>query len=254
MTSNHIHSTPTSPIPTELERSSTNDTTHLLNRLELGFRTDSAHLRELESTLDTTVHSARLFGRHHGSADAREARWHQQWDLTGEILLRLRRLVAQIEATIDSPDDDRHETALRLWTMAQDEDGRLLEALKHIRTQAGELDLAARKEWNQLARQLENQLETIHTCGQALRVKLELLKHHPRQEVDQLIHDVLAKPTGGPTEGGPFDRDYRAAVLELDREHHVFKGFWDAIKGLSLWVETPDERMRKRRSLTVDEY
>ena len=230
----------------------TDNAAHVLSQLEVGFRTDSAQLRELENTLDTTVHSARLFGSHHGSAGEQEARWHRQWDQAGGILLRLRRLVAQIEASIDSPDDDRHETALRLWALAQDEDGRLLEALKQIRTQAGELDVAARKQWNLLARQLENQLETIHSCGQALRVKLELLKRHSRPEVDQLIHNALAKSVAGPAEGAQFDHDYRAAVLELGREQHAFSGFWDVVKGLSLWVETPDERMQKRRSLTLN--
>ena len=223
-------------------------------RLELGFRTDSARLSELEQTLNATIHSARLFGNRQGTPDERERLWHRQWDDVTGILGQIRRLVAQIEATLAGPAPDRRETALRLWQEAQVQDGKLLAALSEIRSYASTLDQATRKDWNQLARRLEDQLESIHACAQALRVKIELRSAYPEPAADALFRNLLPAWPAGPGDEPAFDRDYRRAANELDREHHAFAGLWDVIKGLSLWVESPDERMRKNRSLTVDEY
>jgi hypothetical protein len=41
--------------------------------------------------------------------------------------------------------------------------------------------------------------------------------------------------------------------VQLEREQHEFSGLKDVVKGLWMWSETPDERMRKNRSLVVDE-
>lgn len=223
-------------------------------RLELGFRTDSARLRELEQTLNLTIHSARLFGNRQGTPAERERLWHRQWDDVTGILGQIRRLVAQIEAALSGPAPDRREMALRLWQEAQVQDGELLAALSEIRSYASTLDQATRKDWNQLARRLEDQLESIHACAQALRLKIELRSSYPEPAADALFRSLLPAWPAGPGDEPAFDRDYRRAATELDREHHAFAGLWDVIKGLSLWVESPDERMRKNRSLTVDEY
>ncbi len=223
-------------------------------RLELGFRTDSARLRELEQTLNLTIHSARLFGTRQGTPAERERLWHRQWDDVTGILGLVRHLVVRIEATLAGTAPDRREKALGLWQEAQVQDGELLVALSKIRACAGTLDQATRKDWNQLARRLEVQLETIHACAQALRVKIELRSAYPEPAADALFRNLLPAWPAGPGDEPAFDRDYRRAANELDREHHAFAGLWDVIKGLSLWVESPDERMRRNRSLTVDEY
>lgn len=53
---------------------------HILARLEVGFRTDAAHLKELEQALAVTLLNARQFGRKHGSPDDWTTNWDQQWD------------------------------------------------------------------------------------------------------------------------------------------------------------------------------
>ena len=53
---------------------------HILARLEIGFRTDYAHLKELEEELAVTLQCARNFGREHSSPDDWNKNWHQQWD------------------------------------------------------------------------------------------------------------------------------------------------------------------------------
>jgi hypothetical protein len=254
MTSQHLPVAPAAPLPTELKPGSAGNPTHRLNRLELGFRTDSARLLELEQTLNLTIHSARLFGNRQGTPNEQERLWHRQWDDVTGILGQIRRLVVQIESALAGTAPDRRETALRLWQEAQVQDGELLAALSKIRTRAGTLDQATRKDWNRLAHRLEDQLESIHACAQALRVKIELRSTFPEPAADALFRSLLPAWPAGPGDEPAFDRDYRQAANELDREHHAFAGLWDVIKGLSLWVESPDERMRRNRSLTVDEY
>jgi hypothetical protein len=80
-------------------------------------------------------------------------------------------------------------------------DGELLAALSKIRTCASTLDQATRKDWNQLARRLEDQLETIHACAQALRVKIELRSSYPEPAADALFRSLLPTWPAGPGGG-----------------------------------------------------
>jgi len=129
--------------------------------------------------------------------------------------------------------------------------------LRAIRGQVNGLETAVRRDWNILARTLEPQLEVIHACGQALRIKLELLKRHSKAEVDRVVEDVLAKlPKRTPTaaaEDSSYEQEYQQAFTELQREHHKYLGFMDVVTALLLLVETPEERVIKNRSLRVDE-
>lgn len=235
----------------------TNDkTAHILARLEIGFRTDSAHLKELEKDLTVTLQCARHFGKKHGSPDDWNTNWHQQWDNVEGILRRIRLLVNEMDGSIESSDSDRLKKALEAWETIQSEDAKLVEALSAMRAQASGLDAAVRKDWNILARTLESHLETIHACAQALRIKLELLKEHSKEEVDHLVQDILSKlPNRTQADGidaENYEQEYRKAATELEQERHKFLGFVDVVKGLLMWVETTEERARKNLSLEVD--
>ena len=48
-------------------------------------------------------------------------------------------------------------------------------------------------------------------------------------------------------------RDFHEAALEIEKEQHEFLGFMDVVKGLFMWIETPEERVTKNRSVRVDE-
>jgi hypothetical protein len=236
----------------------TNDeTTHILARLEIGFRTDSAHLKELEKDLSVTLQCARHFGKQHGSPEDWNTNWHQQWDNVEGLLRRIKVLVHEMDGSIESNDSDRLKRALAAWETIQSEDARLVEALSAIRAQAIGLNAAVRKDWNILARTLEIHLETIHACAQALRIKLELLKEHSKEQVDQLVQDLLAKlPNRTHADGmdaEKYEQEYRKAATELEQERHKFSGFMDVVKGLWMWIETTEERVRRNRSLRVDE-
>lgn len=226
MTANPIPVPQAPPVPTQLE---------------VGSRDDAAQLRELEAGLATTLKAVRFFGTEENTLAARNADWHGQWDDIGRILLRINAGVDTMTAFVEGNETGSATHALEAWDMIQSEDARLVLALKNVRTQVGQLGLSQRKEWNVLARALGLQLEAIHDCAQSLRLKLEELRE---------------RSNGAPVEGepqSPHDRDYRKAALQLEREQHVFSGLKDVVKGLWMWSETPDERMRENRSLVVDE-
>jgi hypothetical protein len=236
----------------------TNDKTHLiLARLELGFRTDAAHLNKLEKDLTVTLQSARHFGKQHGAPDDWNTRWHQQWECVEGILRRIRVLVIEMSSSIASNDSARCKTALEAWETIQVEDAKLAEALSALRAQALGLNAAVRREWNLLAGTLESHFETIHSCAEALRIKLELLTRHSREEVDKLVQEILAKlpnrPFADGMETGAYEPEYRKAAIELEQERHKFMGFMDVVRGLIMRVETTEARVRSNRSLRVEE-
>lgn len=225
-------------------------TTHFLSRLETGFRMDAAHLKVLEEDLVAALLRARHFGTARGGDW--NTGWQLQWDNVEELLRRIRWLVDEMENSIESSDPARLKASLASWATIQDEDAKLSAALGEMRADASGWNAEARQDWNGLARTLESHLEAIRTCSHALRIKLELLKKLPREEVDRLIQDVLARlPDRAQTDGMTAElywQEYNRAAGELDKEHHKFLGFVDAAKALLLWVESPEERTSKNLS------
>ncbi len=229
----------------------------ILTRLESGFRANAATLQALEKDLAATMTMAREAGSRLAPSQSWNAAWQRSWDAVMESVHCINDHLVGIGDMMTGSQADRIGSALAIWESAQLEDAKLLAVLRGIRLQAGELEAASRKEWNQLARVIESHLETIHTSAQALRVKLEFLKKHSAEEVEHLVEKMrnrlLTQTRGTQVSAEPFDRDYRNAVLEREKDQHVFTGFLDVVKALSLWVESPDERMRKNRSLTLDD-
>lgn len=235
----------------------TNDkTTHILARLELGFRTGAARLKELDQALAVILADARDFGRLHAAPDDWNLRWNSQWDHIETILRRISDRVREMDAAIESHDRERLARALAAWEILRVEDARMVEALRDLRAQAMGLSTGVEEEWNRLARSVATHLETVHACAQAMRVKLELLQGHSREEVDVLLRDVLAKlPARDRTmdaDGTPAEQPYREAAAELVREKHKFLGFVDVLKGLSMWVESTEERADKKSPLEAN--
>jgi len=230
---------------------------HILARLEVGFRTDAAHLKELEQALAVTLLNARQFGRKHGSPDDWTTNSDQQWDNVEGHLRRIRMLVSEMHDGIESRDRESREGALAAWETIQSEDAQLEKALSGIRAQASALNAAVRRDWNLLARTLEPHLETIYACAHALRVKLELLEKHSKEEVEQLVQHILSRlpdrTQAAAWDAETYQQEYDKAVIQLEQEQHEFLGVGDFIKSFWQWFESPEERMRKNRSLRVDE-
>ena len=234
----------------------TDKTPHILARLEIGFRTDSAHLKELEKDLTVALQCARNFGSKHGRPDDWNANWQQQWDDVERVLDRIKMRVNEVGGSIASNDNGRLQSALKSWGTIQSEDARLVAALSIIQGHARELDVHLRIDWNILARTLESHLETIRACVQALRIKVELLKKLPKDEMDLLVKNILSKlpqrTLADGADASTYEHEFQKAAVQLENEQHEFRGFMDIVKGLLIWVETSDERVCKNLSLQVE--
>jgi hypothetical protein len=233
----------------------TNNNARLLARLETGFRTDVAQLTALEEQLAVTLQNAHHFGKKHGSPEDWNTRWYEQWDHVERSLARIRSRVREMDGSIESNDRERLKRALSYWEDIQSEDVQLGRLSDTVRSQAIALDGTAREEWNQLALPLESHREALAACTQALRVKLELLTNHSKEETDRLVQRVLDRlPNRAPLTGrevATHEQDYHEAALELEREQHEFRGFMDVVKALLMWDETTEERMGRNRAAGV---
>ena len=234
-----------------------NRPTHLLARLEIGFRTDSARLQTLEQDLTATMQSARGFGKQSGSSEVWNTSWDQQWEHVEKLQHGIHVQVMEMQRALVSGEPDRFIRAQAAWDAFQVEDAKLAVGLSVIQAQASGMAATFRKNWNQLARSLDLQFETIHACAQTLRIKLELLGQHSAEEVGELVRAILAKiPNRAHVDGmdaGAREQEYQKAFTELQQEHHRFQGFMDVVKALLLLVETPEERVWANRSLRVED-
>lgn len=230
-------------------------TSQILSRLETGLRTDSARLKQLDRDFGVTLRSARDLGLEQNFSKEWDTTWNQRWIIVEDLLLRISGLVSEMDGAIESSDGGRLKEALDAWESIQSKDVHLVETMSAIRVQASALNAAARIEWNLLATAFDANLETIHACSRALRVKLELLAAHPKEEVDLLVQGILAKlpklPLTDELDAEKYQRELGAAAVELEKEQHQAGGFLDTVKALFMWVETPEERVRSDRSLRI---
>ncbi len=231
-------------------------TSRILSRLETGLTTDSARLKQMSHDFTATLRSARNLGLEQHFLPEWDATWNRRWVIVEDLLLRINEGVSTMDAAIARTDDAWLKDAMDAWEAIQAKDVHLVETISAIRVQANALTAAARVEWNLLATSFDADLETIHAISQALRVKLELLKEHPRAEVDLMVQDFLVDlPKLPPADEVDLEKhqgELNAAAVAIEEEQHKPGGFVDAVKALFLWVETPEERVRNDRSLRID--
>ena len=229
----------------------------ILERLESEYRIDSSRLTELEKELADASDCGRNFGRMNSTTEEWNTHWQKHWNEIDSVLRRMGSLTREMDGSMSNGRTDHVKKALKAWEALLSEDANLVEALSVIRMHASELSATVRKDWNILAAKFDSILESIHACAQSLRIKLELLKKYSTEEVNQLFLNLLDTPvnrTGSDTSGGEsYEQDYREASDELKRERHTNMGSMDVVKALWMWVETPDERVAKNRSLKIDE-
>jgi len=233
------------------------DVRRLLARLQTEFGTDCAHLEELETDLTATLETARQFGSKHGSPLAWNTLWLQHWEEVATILRRIRVLVSEMESCTQGDSPDLLSAALEAWEEMQAENVPLVKALHAIQEQATTLDAAVRAEWNHLVRSLQPHLTKLHTCARVLRIRVELLRSNSREGVDKLVLQLLSKLPGHTPQDEPDPEirrlEMQEAAVELAQEKHETGGIFDVIKGLLMWVETPEERVREHHALKADE-
>jgi hypothetical protein len=231
-------------------------TSRILSRLETGLRMDSARLKQLACDFGVTLRSARDLGLEQDFSKEWDTTWNQRWVMVEDLLQRISGMMSEMDVAIDSSDRSRLKEAMGAWESIQSNDVNLVEIMSEIRGQASALNAAARIEWNLLATAFDADLETIHACSQALRVKLELLSEHTKEEVDLLVQGFLVNLPKlrqvDDLEMVKYQLKLDAAAVELGKERHQAGGFLDVVKALFMWVETPEERVKNDRSLRID--
>jgi len=218
------------------------DSARILAALQAGFRTDCAHLEELERDLAETLLSASHFGLRHGVPDEWNVLWQQHWDNIAAILRRIRVLVREMELCTRSDAGDLLDLALTAWSKIQIEDALLVEALGAVRTQATALDAAVRKDWNGVAQSLGPQVARLHTCARVLRIRVELLRSHSAEGVESIVQQLLSKLPGSSPGDPAQEANLKMATGERPDDRHAAGGIMDVVRGLLMWVETPGER------------
>jgi len=88
-----------------------------------------------------------------------------------------------------------------------------------------------------------------------MRIKLELLRRHSPAEASRFAITIFS-PSLGRTSAQTsthelFDGEYRRAELELHREQHEVGNLLNTLQSLVMWVESPEDRMQRNRSLQV---
>ncbi|MDZ4401767.1 hypothetical protein [Prosthecobacter sp.] len=230
----------------------TTNTSHLLNSLETGLRTDSSQLIGLERNLASMLHRSRRLGAEYGSPGDWITSCHQQWDNIENILQRISGRMDEMHDAIASSNHDRLNTAWDACETIESEEIELVGELSSLRTHAIQLNEAARNDWNMLTLVIEFHVNTIHACSQAVRVRLELLKENSRNEDDGGVPNSPSpgRPGAGGMDAATCTWTFDKAAIEIEQEQHQVLGFVDDVKALFMWVETPEERVNQNRSLS----
>jgi hypothetical protein len=227
----------------------THSKTHILARLEIGLRTDAARLTELEHALMNVLQRGRGLDTEYDSPGDWSTAWGHHWDQVAIIVCEIHDLVAVVQNAIQSRATNRHDQALQAWTKLQIENTRLEQTLAALQGQAVGLNASAQTEWAAIAKTLQAHLDVIQNCADALHIKLELLRNHSSEEVDDQVQKLLLRLSrqSPPQSVSSIDfaEEYQHAVVELQQEKNKFMGFMDVVKGMFLWTDSVQERTDK---------
>lgn len=218
---------------------------------EAGIRTDAENLKRLREAFDGLLQTGSTFTSSQSRSDAWNGEWHQRWDRVDEILTETKSLVNDLARDAACVDAEHIARAAATWAAIQSQDDRLQEAMRGVRGKAQELSQPDRKSWNGLAREIESQFDAIHSCEQALRIKLEKFLSQIEAESRPTQSEEPSESEG--SGDALYDHEFRKAVMTVGQEKHQYLGIRDALKSLLMWVESPAERVRRDRLLVVEE-
>ena len=77
-------------------------------------------------------------------------------------------------------------------------------------------------------------------------MKLELRHRFGQAKAAEVATALIAKLPDD-LRDTPGTAAFQSAVEQLQTDRQEFKGVWDIVKALALWVEIPEERARKIR-------
>jgi hypothetical protein len=225
------------------------------DRLEQGFRLNLLRLKSLEKDAGLPIHQIRDFGRLHGARTEWHQEWDQQWAEIAATLARMETLFGEMDAALEGTAPEYLVRAKAGWASIQAEDQRLVTSVTTVRKLAQSLDPLLRAEWNTLAGSIEALLELMLVCAQTLSIRLSLIEEPDAVEMKQRIQIVFSElpstPLAEDLDTVRYFLDYQKAITELSSHHHDALGFFDAIKALFLWGDSPEVHVAPDRSLQI---
>ena len=228
----------------------TQPSVHDLARAETGFRLEKGRLLHLDTQLNAVLQESLALPAKSGFPSDLAAQWEQQWKHVVGILHKMHALLTNMDEYVQRGDTHSLSSAMDSWRAIQSDDIELTKELNAIRGEASRLHGDARQGWESLDAAVTAHLEAIHACALALRVKQELLKDYTGAEASHVLAAMLSKlPNRAQMDAAgaeAYVQEYREAMHAIDDERHEFGGFMDFIKGLAMWVETPEERLKKK--------
>jgi hypothetical protein len=225
------------------------------DRLEHGFRLNLTRLKALENSAALPLQQIRDFGRVHASTPEWHQQWDQQWAEISATLIRMEISFGEMDAALEGTVSEYLARASAAWAQVQAEDQRLVIAVNTVRSLAQNLDPQLRLEWNTLARSIESLLELMMVCAQTLSVRLSLAQEPDVEEMKRRVQMVFeqlpAAPLADDLDTVRYHLEYQKAINDLASHHHDELGFFDAVKAMFLWSDTPEVRIAPDRSLQV---
>lgn len=227
----------------------------LEDRLEQGFRLNRLRLKALERDATLPLQRIRDFGRVHGATPEWHQAWDQQWAEIAATLTRMDTMFGEMDAALEGTAPEYLVRAKAGWASIQAEDQRLITSVNTVRNLAQSLDPLLRTEWNALARAIEALLQIMQVCAQTLSIRLSLTQESDAVELKKQVEKVFAQlpttPLAEDLDTVRYFLDYQKAINDLASHHHDELGFFDAIKALFLWGDSPGVQGAPDRSLQV---
>jgi hypothetical protein len=210
-----------------------------------GLSEDWSQIEALDKTFSTIVSDTRRVERDTG-AGALPGDWDRDWHRIEALLGEIRDHAAKARKRIGEPAASANDPSLEWEPVAALEDE--LDALLEKRKAAGAalVTPGTRMEWEACWLTLESYSTTLRAHARSVQVKLELRRKFGEAQAAEIAAELAAKlPEDLRDRQGAVA--FQTAVEQLQTERQQFRGVWDVIKALALWVEAPEERARKIR-------
>ena len=216
-------------------------TDHVYKEVMRGLAEEWNQFETLDKSLAAIVADIRGIERAGGTVPPEfEAEWNQIESLLSEILGHAAKTRARVASADEITGDGIAE-----WKpigMLENKADHLLAA----RRKSAVVKPETRAEWENCWLALESGFAMLRAHTKSVLVKLELRRRFGQAKAAEMTAGLLHKlPEDLRNSAGT--EAFQAAVSQLHEEREKFQGFWDVVKSLALWVETPEERARKLR-------
>ena len=216
-------------------------TSHIYQEVMRGLADEWTQFETLDKSLARIVADIRAIERDGGPVPPdSEAEWNKIESMLSEILSHAATTRARV-ASADEITGDGIEEWKPVATLEYK-----AEHLLETRKKAAQAKPEARAEWENCWLALESDFAMLRAHTKSVLVKLELRRRFGQAKAAEMTAGLLEKLPEDLRDNAGTEA-FQAAVSQLHEEREKFQGFWDVVKSLALWVETPEERARKLR-------